>query len=88
MEPIDLRISRPVTVKLNFELLKPDGSIATYDTGHSNHEINPCCSADKLKIRFRVKEHIPGQWKVRIKNDSGSDVLSLIPKVTFKPACH
>lgn len=77
----------PLPVKLNFELLKPDGSIATYDTGHSNHEINPCCSGDKLKIRFLVKEHIRGQWKVRIKNDSGSDVMSLIPKATFKPTC-
>ena len=78
----------PLPVKLNFDLLKPDGSIAAYDTGHSNHEINPCCSGDKLKLRFLIKQHISGQWKLRIKNDSGSDVMTLKPGATLKPACQ
>lgn len=77
----------PLPVKLNFELLKPDGSIAAYDTGHSKHEINPCCSGDKLKVRLLVREHISGQWKLRIRNDSGNDAMALIPRATFVPAC-
>ena len=77
----------PMPVKLTFELLKPNGDIAAFDTGHSNHEINPCCSGDKMKLRFLVRENISGQWKVRITNDSGQDAMTIIPKATFKPAC-
>ncbi len=77
----------PLPVKLNFELLKPDGSIAAYDTGYTSNEINPCCSGDKIKVRFLVKEHTTGQWKIRIRNDTGDDVMSIDPSATYTPAC-
>ena len=78
----------PMPVKLTFALVKPNGDIAAFDSGHSNHEFNPCCSGDKLKLRFRIPENINGQWKVRITNDSGQDAMTIIPKATFKPACQ
>jgi hypothetical protein len=77
----------PLPVKLTYALLKPNGDIAAFDTGHSNHEFNPCCSGDKMKLRFRVTENINGQWKLRITNDSGQDAMTIIPKAIFKPAC-
>jgi hypothetical protein len=77
----------PLPVKLTYSLVKPNGDIAAFDTGHSNHEFNPCCSGDKLKLRFRIPENINGQWKLRITNDSGQDAMTIIPKASFKPAC-
>lgn len=77
----------PLPVKLNFELLRPDLSIAAYDTGYSSHEFNPCCSGDKAKIRFLVSDHKTGQWKIRIRNDTSDDVMSIVPKVMYIPAC-
>lgn len=77
----------PLPVKLTFALLKPNGDIAAFDSGHSNHEFNPCCSGDKLRLRFLVRENISGQWKLRISNDSGQDAMMIIPRATFKPSC-
>lgn len=77
----------PLPVKLTFALLKPNGDVAAFDAGHSNHEFNPCCSGDKLRLRFLVREQIAGQWKLRITNDSGHDAMTIIPRGTFKPAC-
>jgi hypothetical protein len=78
----------PLPVKLTFTLLKPNGEIAVFDTGHSNHEFNPCCSGDKLKLRYLIREHSAGQWKLRITNDSGQDAMTIIPKATFKSSCN
>lgn len=78
----------PLPVKLTFSLLKPNGEIAAFDAGHSSHEFNPCCSGDKLKLRFFIPEHISGQWKLKITNDSGHDAMTIIPKATFKPSCQ
>lgn len=78
----------PMPVKLTFELLKPDGSIAAFDSGHSNHEFNPCCSNDKMKLRFLVREHLKGQWKMRVTNDSGSDAMSVVPRATLRSECQ
>jgi hypothetical protein len=78
----------PMPVKLTFSLLKPSGEIADFDAGHSNNEVNLCCSADKLKLRFFVREHSSGQWKLKITNDSGLDAMTIIPKATFKPKCQ
>ena len=78
----------PMPVKLTFALLKPNGEIAAFDAGHSNHEINPCCSGDKLRLRFLIRGHISGQWKLRITNDSGQDAMTILPRASFKPACQ
>lgn len=78
----------PLPVKLTFSLLKPNGEIAAFDAGHSDHEFNPCCSGDKLRLRFLIREHIVGQWKLRITNDSGQDAMTIIPRASFKPACR
>ena len=77
----------PLPVKLTFALVKPSGDIAAFDSGHSNHEVNPFVSGDKLKLRFRVPVNINGQWKLRITNDSGQDAMTIIPKAIFKPSC-
>ena len=78
----------PLPVKLNFELLRPDGTIADYDTGYTSNEINPCCSGDKIKVRFLVRDHATGQWKLRIRNDTGDDVMSIDPTATYTPSCQ
>jgi hypothetical protein len=78
----------PLPVKLTFSLVKPNGDIVAFDSGHSNHEENPCCSWDKMRLRFFIRENINGQWKLKITNDSGQDAMTIIPRATFTPSCQ
>lgn len=82
-----LGVPGPLPVRLKFELLKPDGSVAASDSGYTNFEINPCCSWDKLLVRYLNNQHISGQWKLRITNNSNDDVMNIAPKAGFYGAC-
>jgi len=83
-----LGLPGPLPVKLNFELINPNGTMVKYDTGYSEREFNPCCSSDKVKLRFFLPQHVTGQWKLRIRNDTSDDVMTLVPKATMFFACQ
>jgi hypothetical protein len=77
----------PLPVRLKFELIDPNGNVVASDTGFAGNEINPCCSGDKMKITFRVTSCAPGQWKLRITNNTNDDTMNIDPKVRLKPDC-
>lgn len=77
----------PLPVRLKFELIRPNGTVAASDNGFSNAEVNPCCSNNKMKVTFQVAEQITGQWKIRITNNTNDDTMNIDPKVSFKPDC-
>ena len=77
-------------VKLKFELINPEGNVVASDTGYAKNEINPCCSGNKLKIRFSIPSCSPGQWKLRIKNleqTEKGDATVIRPKIALTPNC-
>ena len=82
-----LGIPGPLPVRLKFELLKPDGSVAASASGYTKFEINPCCSNNKLLVKYLVKVHLSGQWKLRITNNSNDDVMNIDPRGRFWGAC-
>lgn len=79
----------PLPVKLKAELLDPNGRVLATDMGYSNHEINPCCSGDKMKIVFQVPdcESDSKTWNIRITNDTNDDVNLTEVKFSHKPSC-
>ncbi len=77
----------PLPVKLKFELINPSGTVVASDSGYSNAEINPCCSGNKMKITFQVLVCTPGQWKIRITNNTNDDTMNIDPKVKLTPDC-
>ncbi len=74
-------------IEINGGWLKPDGSVAASASGYTKFEINPCCSNNKLLVKYLVKEHLNGQWKLRITNNSNDDVMNIDPWGRFWGAC-
>jgi hypothetical protein len=79
----------PGAVRLKFELLRPDGSVADSDSGFSYHE---AASMDRLRLVYQVPEAIPGQWKIRLTNNTSDDVMNIDfdssqAKRHFTPSC-
>ncbi len=64
-------------VPLEFELINPNGRVVATKKATSN----------KLNLTFNVRECTPGQWKLRIKNNSNDDVMDINPKVVHSSAC-
>lgn len=76
----------PLPVKLKFELLPPNSnqSVRTVEAYSSNEARS---GLTRFKLTYQVTEHTPGQWRIRITNNTNDDTMNIDPKVKFTPDC-
>lgn len=74
----------PLPVKLKFDLIKPNGSIAESKTAYRRNEPN---GNPDMFFTYHVLSTTSGQWKLRITNNSDHDVMNIDPKVYLDPGC-
>ena len=77
----------PLPVLLKFELLNPNGQVVASKSAYSNAEINPCCSSNKMSFSTTLSQHVTGQWKLRITNNTNDDTMNIDPKVKYIAIC-
>lgn len=74
----------PLALKLKFDLIKPNGSVADTETAFKTGE--PFGDPDMF-FTYHVLSTISGQWKLRITNNTDHDVMNIDPKIRFNPRC-
>ena len=73
-------------IRMKFELVDPKGTVVATQDGFPQNEIRPYLA--KLSLNYRIREHIPGKWSLRVKNlDDREDAVRIKPIVNFKPGC-
>jgi hypothetical protein len=77
----------PLPVRLRFQLIDPSGTVVGSKTAYSSAEINPCCSGDKMSFTIPLNQHLSGQWKLRITNNTSDDTMNIDPKIKYKAVC-
>jgi hypothetical protein len=76
-------------IRMKFELINPNGTVVATEYGYSKNEINPCCSANKMRLAYTIRNCIKGQWKLRIKNVSdGHDAIRVRPLAVKNASCN
>ncbi|GEM_PF-5935337 len=76
-------------IKLKFQLIRPDGSVAATETGYPQDAIF-VNESEKMKLNYVVTAQdaeLSGNWKIKITNNTGDNASSVNPKVRFTPGC-
>ncbi|MEW6125729.1 MAG: hypothetical protein AB1757_01590 [Acidobacteriota bacterium] len=78
----------PLPVRLRFDLIDPStNSSVAYQIAYSTNEIR-ADKTPKLRLIYNVPTCKPGQWKLKITNNTNDDTMNIDPKVTFTPDCN
>jgi len=76
-------------IKLKFQLIRPDGSVAATDTGYPQDAIF-VNESEKIKLTYVVTAQdaqLSGSWKLKITNNTSDNASSINPKVSFTSGC-
>jgi hypothetical protein len=71
-------------IKLKFELLRPNDSVAASDIGYPQDD----GGTPKMRVTFYNPSDVNGQWHIRITNNTNDDVANIDPKAKFDPGCN
>ena len=75
----------PLPVLLKFELKDPTGTTVKSVTAYSSNQIG---ATPQFRLEYPVPTCKPGQWKLKITNNTNDDTMNIDPKVSFIPACN
>lgn len=75
----------PLPVLLKFELKDPTGLTVKTVTAYSSNQIGV---SPQFRLEYIVPTCKPGQWKLKITNNTNDDTMNIDPKVTFIPECN
>lgn len=77
-------VTGPLPVELEFELIDPNGNFGGRAKGYSSNETN---DLTKLRLTRRIKDCVPGQWKIIVKGHYLDDVKDVDVIVHFTLDC-
>ncbi len=75
----------PLPVLLKFELKDATGTSVRTVTAYSSNQIG---AGPQFRLEYNVPTCKPGQWKLKITNNTNDDTMNINPKVTFTPDCN